>query len=94
MLFCFEDITAFATAGGSFGQGTGMTLLDDTMCIGNESRLFDCSSRGIGIHNCGHSEDAGIVCKCKPHCAAEILASILHANNSNSEPLSQLNVSF
>ena len=68
MLFCFEDVTAFATAGGSFGQGTGMILLDDTVCIGNESRLLDCSSRGIGIHNCGHSEDAGIVCKCKPHC--------------------------
>lgn len=45
-----------------------MIFLDDTRCSGTEARLFDCPSRGIGIHNCGHSEDAGIICKCKPHC--------------------------
>ena len=30
-------------------------------CVGNESRLVDCQY--TAIHNCLHSEDAGISCK-------------------------------
>ena len=46
-----------------FGQGPGEILLDEIICIGNESRLQNCESRSS--HDCTHLEDAGIRCEGK-----------------------------
>ncbi|XP_054989105.1 HHIP-like protein 1 [Sorex araneus] len=46
-----------------FGEGRALPiLLDDVRCTGAEASLLDCSHRGVGRHNCGHQEDAGVVC--------------------------------
>ena len=46
----------------TFAAGTGPIHLDNLHCTGSESRLIDCPHSGVGIHNCVHSEDAGVRC--------------------------------
>nr|XP_022319040.1 uncharacterized protein LOC111121867 isoform X2 [Crassostrea virginica] len=58
--------TGIATEGGYFGQGSGMTLLDDVKCQGTERSISQCQHPGWGISNCEHSEDVGVICDVPP----------------------------
>ncbi|XP_068199354.1 scavenger receptor cysteine-rich type 1 protein M130-like [Antennarius striatus] len=51
-----------AKSGAFFGQGSEEIWLDDVNCIGNESSLLHCQHSTLGESNCGHGEDAGVVC--------------------------------
>ena len=56
--------------------------MDDVFCTGSESELLDCSHNGIGVHNCGHSEDASVRCSSKL-IIKRLLACSIHYSYEN-----------
>ena len=46
----------------TFGEGSGRIWYDNVNCNGREANLAQCASAGLGVHNCSHSEDAGVIC--------------------------------
>ena len=45
-----------------YGQGSDPIWMDDVHCRGTEASLFHCTHAGWATHNCGHSEDASVIC--------------------------------
>ncbi|KAJ4939355.1 hypothetical protein JOQ06_028804 [Pogonophryne albipinna] len=57
-----------AAKNSEFGEGKDLRiLLDDVQCDGTESGLLDCQHTGVGINNCAHYEDAGVICGTSDH---------------------------
>ena len=54
-----------ALGGAYFGESSGPIWYDNVDCVGNETNITQCSHSGIGVHNCNHSQDAGVVCRGK-----------------------------
>lgn len=51
-----------AKKGAFFGEGSDAIWLDDVKCTGQEMSILKCNHRPFGLNNCGHSEDAGVIC--------------------------------
>ncbi|XP_075876244.1 scavenger receptor cysteine-rich domain-containing group B protein [Nelusetta ayraudi] len=60
-----------ATSMAFFGYGSGPILLDNVGCSGGEQELPSCFHLGWGEHNCGHHEDAGVICDPFSHLAVQ-----------------------
>ena len=60
ILFCTASVPV---GGASYGSGVGDIYLDDLLCEGTEPSLFECPTRSGGLHDCDHSEDAGVRCE-------------------------------
>ena len=69
--------------GGVFSNGSGSILLDELRCAGSESSLLECGHEPVGVHDCSHSEDAGVrcggvcVCMCMCMCVLRVYVCIL-----------------
>ena len=60
-MFSFAE-NAIPVLRGFFGGGASSIHLDSTGCNGSEPNLLACPHDGVGVHNCGHAEDAGVIC--------------------------------
>ncbi|KAK3087601.1 hypothetical protein FSP39_008130 [Pinctada imbricata] len=58
----FRNYVAIPVGNSYYGNGTGPILLDDVKCLGTEPGLGACDHKPFGVNNCGHSEDAGVMC--------------------------------
>ena len=45
-----------------YGRGSGTIWLDQVECDGTENNITDCHHAGWGDDNCGHAEDASVIC--------------------------------
>ena len=54
---------AISHGNGFYGSGTGSIWLDDVRCHGNETSIFFCQTRPVGVSNCRHSKDVGVECE-------------------------------
>ncbi|XP_067248166.1 uncharacterized protein [Chanodichthys erythropterus] len=59
-LDCGEPVDALSDA--HFGPGSGPIWMSFVMCTGSESTLKNCGTGGLGISNCDHTKDAGVIC--------------------------------
>ena len=57
-------IGAIPVTDGHFGKGVGPVHMSSVHCNGDEMSLLNCSySNGVGVTNCHHGTDVGVVCQ-------------------------------
>ncbi|XP_055954622.1 scavenger receptor cysteine-rich domain superfamily protein-like, partial [Patella vulgata] len=59
----FSPTGAVALPDASFGRGTGQIWLAAVNCQASNMALAECSHSGWGNEDCGHGEDASVICQ-------------------------------
>ena len=66
-VMCVMNTEPEAYGNATFGEGEGYIYIKNVQCNGSESTLEDCPASEVGVHDCTHSEDAGV--RCQSMCA-------------------------
>jgi deleted-in-malignant-brain-tumors protein 1 len=66
--FIMDFSTAAIAVTVGFTNGADQIWLDEVRCTGTETRLIDCPANALGLHDCVHSEDAGVRCAAATTC--------------------------
>ncbi|XP_071831062.1 scavenger receptor cysteine-rich type 1 protein M160-like isoform X3 [Apostichopus japonicus] len=61
---------------GNFGQGTGPIHISNVGCAIGDERLALCPHNGIGVTNCDHTKDAGVVCRAETRASVSLAERI------------------
>ncbi|KAJ8377442.1 hypothetical protein AAFF_G00260000 [Aldrovandia affinis] len=91
-LDCGMAVDAFGSA--HFGEGSGPIALDDLTCSGSEESLQQCGHSGLGNHNCGHSEDAGVTCSGSSASTQPTATASSYSSSASTQPAASYNDSF
>ncbi|XP_025103082.1 scavenger receptor cysteine-rich type 1 protein M130-like [Pomacea canaliculata] len=75
----FNSTTAVAVGSSRYGAGSGLILFSDLWCVGDETSLAQCQHRGLYRHNCGHSEDVGVMCNIIQELTARVVGGTVEA---------------
>lgn len=69
-----DGATAYSRARYGQGPASQKIILDDVGCIGTETNLGQCNYTALGLSNCDHTEDAGVMChQGKSTCQIQVL---------------------
>ncbi|XP_022096110.1 deleted in malignant brain tumors 1 protein-like [Acanthaster planci] len=52
----------YASGVQSFGHGEGTLVIDDLNCNGDEASILECYHNVLGLTNCNHVRDVGVIC--------------------------------
>jgi len=75
-----------------YGVGSGKIWFDEVHCGGTERHITDCSHRGRGVHNCGHSEDVAVSCVGDPVATSTSVSSTSLVTSQTSSPTSTVSL--